>query len=109
MFRFNRLSSTIVKNIYCNDALFRDVIIASFDAEDVDIRRQGVKIVGVVVEKLRDIFAMDVFEDAGRTFRPVLSSLGGKLPDLKLLSDFWRSEVELLGDRATIERDSFVG
>jgi len=99
----------IIKNIYCNDALFRDVIGASFDVEDITIRRQGVKILGVIADKLDAIFSMDVFENPGRNFKPVLSALMGKLPGLKHLSDFWKSEVELLNDQVSTDREYFGG
>ena len=99
-----RLSASVVKNIYCNDAIFRDVVSASIDdANDITIRRQGVKIFGLVVEKLREIFSMNAFKNS----KPVLSAMTGKLPDLKVVAEFWKFEVEALNKLDVLVKDSF--
>lgn len=101
---FTRLSAGVVKNIYCNDGIFRDVIATAIDEpNDAKIRRQGIKIFGLIVEKLGEIFSLKVFKSS----KPVLSAMTGKLPDLKAISEFWKSEVEALSKLEEFAKDSF--
>jgi hypothetical protein len=52
---------------------------------------------------------MKAFEHPGRCLKPVLSVLSGKLPALKHLTEFWKSEVEYLSGKNLIEAGSFDG
>lgn len=49
-----KLAATIVKNIFCQEAVLKEVITASLESELVTNQRQGMKLLCIILEKIQD-------------------------------------------------------
>ena len=91
-----RLSASIVKNIFCYDNLFREVISAAIDCpESHTIRQQGVRLLSLILSKIEDVYSMKIFETRD-SLRSVLSALSCRMPSINSIAAFWQLEVEHL-------------
>ena len=104
----NRLSAAVVKNIFCPEGLYREVIIPAIDnSEQHSIRRQGIRLLSIVVDKIDEIYSMNIFDEAS-SLRSVLSVLSVRVPDLKIVAAFWKLEVDHLKTQELLEKETFT-
>ena len=100
-----RVSGAIVKNIFCYENLFREVISPAIDCPDNhNIRQQGVRLLSLILDKIDEIFSMKIFDESSDSLKSVLSALSGRLPNVKSVAAFWHLEVEHLAGKDKVQK-----
>jgi hypothetical protein len=88
--------------------MYREVISPAIDnSENHNIRRQGIRLLSIVVDKIDEIYSMNIFDET-YSLRSVLAVLAGRVPDLKIVASFWKQEVDHLKTQELLEKETFT-
>jgi hypothetical protein len=62
---FKKLAATMVKNIFCQEAIYKEVITPCLEnCESGTIQRQGIRILSILLDKIQQIYQMKNFAKA---------------------------------------------
>lgn len=62
---FHKLAATMVKNIFCQEAVFKEVITPCLENSQLAInQRLGMKILRIILEKIQQTYEMKIFSKA---------------------------------------------